>query len=407
MSQRGYFQNVETHDEKEEEQHQQDGEERPAAGTLSKQFVPKKYKDGAAKLWNREQEAQAQSYSYTPFKGSTMQRVTTTPKSIRDSQSTASRPPKPPNPFVYDPPTTQSTPKVGRRADSAAGNHPTMSREQKLTWGKMGPPTSAQYRSASAMGTIRGVPRPVDFGPVQPYQHSRYQSYCTLPRPEQQEDFLNYYGPKMVSVSRAPSALGHPMASNLPTFIPPPMMAPPPQMTAKVSEAFLQPIVNWNTISLLCCMQVLCCVGIFGVGIARMIFGSQWAIGLELLFATSAIVPALVGIFAVKTSSFPALIFCFTFHLISIVFASVPFIIGLFPAFPWVFPKVNPSWFVATGELIHLDFALSLLIALQVFFSFLICVSVSKTIGNYLKRVDELKMEGLVNRAYEDQAYKI
>lgn len=171
-----YFQNVDTHDEYNE----------PAApaemtGTLSKQFQPKKFKDGN-KLWNAEQ--QEENYSYTPFKAATLNR---TPKPTRDSvHSGTLRPPKS-SPFVYAeaPPSAPTTPRMPRaRPESAAG---TMTREQKLTWGRP-PPAAAHFRSASAMSHGRQPHPGSEFVPLSmaaPPMHpmaQRYSSYTTIPR---------------------------------------------------------------------------------------------------------------------------------------------------------------------------------------------------------------------------------
>lgn len=178
-----YFQNVDTHDEYNDEA----AGAPEMTGTLSKQFQPKKYKDGT-KMWNAEQ--QEETYSYTPFKAATLNR---TPKPTRDSvHSGTLRPPKM-SPFVYatdefSPPSAPATPKIGRtRPESAAG---TMTREQKLTWGR--PPPASHFRSASSMSHGRQPHHGSEFVPlsmVAPPMHpmaQQYQSFNTIPRGDQQ-----------------------------------------------------------------------------------------------------------------------------------------------------------------------------------------------------------------------------
>uniref|UniRef100_A0A8R1HWQ6 Uncharacterized protein n=1 Tax=Caenorhabditis japonica TaxID=281687 RepID=A0A8R1HWQ6_CAEJA len=323
---KSYFQNVETHDE---------FDEQPAetTGTLSKQFQPKKYKDGA-KLWNSD-EPEEDTYSYTPFKASTLSR---TPKPTRDSvHSGTLRPPKT-SPFTY---TAPETPRMARRPESAAG---TMSREQKLTWGRA--PT--HFRSASAMGHHASEFGPMAMGhhhpghPGHPGHHhppmmaQRFPSYQTIPRGKAAMDMDMHaapFYPQVPAPQRPPSAV--PSMAPLPltqmgAFVPPMLEQKPSPRAVATQLAIDSNYLNWNMISILCCLQVLICIAIFSVGVLRILLGALWAVGIEIIFATCALFPSLVGIYAVKRSSYPAALFCFSTNALQTVFAVVPFILGEF-----------------------------------------------------------------------------
>ncbi|CAD6193709.1 unnamed protein product [Caenorhabditis auriculariae] len=442
--QRGYFQHVDTYDEYPAEEVAEPTAPKPT-GTLTKQFQPKKLKD-ANKLWNKDSETNSQ-VSYSTYNGNNKAATlgntslgNTTPKRNRSGEPHTGtlRPPKA-SPFVYDPPTTQSTPKMPRaqRSESAAGNNNTMSREQKLTWGRV-PPNPAHFRSASAMGTstlTRPLNRPNEFTPMGQFGGSRYQSYCTLPRPEQMDpetlsqiqmqlqmhpphgpvhhpfyDPTKMVPPQMVTPQmRPPSALSGgppmavaPLASNLAAYVPPHSQKPIPSPREIAHMAIGPSVVNWNLMSLVSCMQVLCCVGIFGVGVARMLYGSLWAIGVEIVFATCAVVPALVGIYAVKRGSYAAAVYCYIANVVAGIFATVPLLLGLFPVFTWIFPKVDSRWLVSSVEPLNLDFALSLLVLLEIFLSFVVCVSGCSSLGKLFISVDNLKLHNNVKAAFED-----
>ncbi|CAB3398666.1 unnamed protein product [Caenorhabditis bovis] len=389
----GYFQNVDTMDEyscQESAMKNADG-----MGTLSKQFQPKKFKDGN-KLWNKEIE-QGQSYSYTPFRSTTLSKSQTTPKPTRDSVHTGTlRPPKA-NPFVYDPPSAPSTPKMTRaRPGSSAA---TLTREQKLTWGRAPPPQHQHhhqhFRSVSAMSHGRTLPRPSEFSPMPPQRHP---SIATLPRGEPIDAYC-IPPPPLHMISRPPSSMAAPatpLASNLPVFVPPSPKAVARQLSLTPTD------VNWNRVSLICCMQVICCITMFGVGVARVLSGALWAIGVENVFATGALIPALAGIYAVKTGNYSAAMFAFLANALQMMLALAPFLIGMFPLVPHLFPKVHESWLVSPTEPIHLDLILSFLVALQTLLAFHLAIMGCKAIGSAMSTIDELKLQSSMRAAFED-----
>ncbi|CAI5450324.1 unnamed protein product [Caenorhabditis angaria] len=430
MAEKSYFQHVETYDEEDLATAPQNP---PNMGTLSKQFQPKKLKDGN-KLWKKgaEAEAEQESYVYTPFRAATLGKSSSlTPKPTRDTvHSGTLRPPKSANPFVYDPPSAPTTPRIPRvaRPESAAG---TMSREQKLTWGRAAQNQAGpqHFRSNSAMSRAR----PNEFSAMamnqppilaHPSTPQRYPSFQTLPRGEPIDSMMMcpspFYGPPppptvLLSSSRPPSAvpsLGHPGASNLQGYGVP-IVVPAVPVTSPTTVLLNQKAINtqlaqqtqhlnWNRISIVCCLQVLFCLSIFGIGVARIMFGALWAIGIEIIFATCSLFPALIGIFAVRRGSYSAALFCFAANAFEMVFAVFPFVIGIFPIFPIIFPRVEKSWFLAENEPIHFDLILSFLVAVQVFLALFLSIMGCRAGGSVMTNLDELKLAANMRKAFEE-----
>ncbi|KAJ1356662.1 hypothetical protein KIN20_014401 [Parelaphostrongylus tenuis] len=314
------------------------------------------------------------------------------------------------------PPQSHSTPKAAHHTQIRPGSAVSMTKEQRLTWGRL--PPSAGYRSASAMGqSARPLSRQSqsDTG----FAHcvgSRYPSYCTLPRPEEVDvgtlsdmhsnlhAFYANMPPKVIS--RAPSitnvvpATGPGIAAafmrSASVFADPtvPVTAPVPQKQRE--------IVNWNTLSLLCSMQVLCSLTIFGIGVGRMLEGAKWGIGVELAYALVVLAVGLGGICAARQRSYVAATFAYTFNTFCMLLAIPPFMIGLFPAIPWAFAEATPSVWSSKREPLELDFGLSLIILLQVLLSMVLSISGCQAVGAVCAIIEDIRLSHNCQSPFHD-----
>ncbi|KAK6756959.1 hypothetical protein RB195_015032 [Necator americanus] len=396
----------------------------------SKQFQPKKYKDGGQEWRKERKEGTTQPiYGFTPFKTNSLSRATTplAPISEQSSQSGTLRPTGKSNPFVYpnQPPTRNgfqvhelpqyhSTPKATHNTLIRPESAIPMSREQKLTWGRL--PPQAGFRSVSAMGQqIRPPSRQSDTGIAQ-CVGSRYQSYCTLPRPEEVDaetlsemhsNLHAFYGPTIPKVvSRPPSVatlvpgLAPGMASDFirpPTGLPAATVAMGAPSPKKPTE-----IVSWNTLSLICSMQVLCSLAIFGLGVGRMLQGAKWAIGVELVYALVVMIAGLSGIYSVRQRSYAAATFSFGLTTISTILAVPPFGLGIFPTIPWAFSEATPSVWINPSEPLELDLGLSLIVLIQFVLSLILSISGCRSVGVLCGVLEEVKLHHDLHSAFHD-----
>ncbi|VDO52496.1 unnamed protein product [Haemonchus placei] len=180
------------------------------------------------------------------------------------------------------------------------------------------------------------------------------------------------------------------------TFMAPNVVMPPPAPPRP------QEIVSWNTLSVMCSMQVLCSLAIFGIGVGRMLEGAKWAIGIELIYALLVMVAGLSGIYAVRQRSYTAATLVFSLTAISAVLAIPPFIVGLFPAIPWAFSEATPTAFINKREPLELDFGLSLVILIQVLLSVVICISGCRSVGVLCGMVEENKLHRDLHKAFHE-----
>ncbi|VDM59384.1 unnamed protein product [Angiostrongylus costaricensis] len=161
-------------------------------------------------------------------------------------------------------------------------------------------------------------------------------------------------------------------------------------------------IVNWNTLSLLCSMQVLCSLTIFGIGVGRMLEGAKWGIGVELAYALVVLAVGLGGIYSTRRRNYVAATFAFTLNTFCIILAVPPFMIGLFPAIPWAFAEATPSVWSSNREPLELDFGLSLIILIQVLLSMVLSICGYQAAGALCAIVEEVRLGQSMQSAFHD-----
>ncbi|VDN42061.1 unnamed protein product [Gongylonema pulchrum] len=201
---------------------------------------------------------------------------------------------------------------------------------------------------------------------------SRYQSYCTLPRPEQIDfDQHSNYGSEISQMAKQINQLygvyGQPSMDPNPTprqgavgssrpassmLVGAPGMASdfltrqhsvygagePSAMPQISEEDILKPakdIVYFDALSLL---SVLCSLVIFGCGVLRILWDSKWAIGIELIFAVLVFTAGITGIYANSRRSHTAAAATFILSMMNSVLGSIPFTLGN------LFLKHQRSW---------------------------------------------------------------
>ncbi|VDM24108.1 unnamed protein product [Toxocara canis] len=443
---------------KEEEKALEEQPKRPES-SVSRQFLPKK-QQGVNEAWSKQsqesREEQNQPFNYTPFKSSTLNR----PPSVNGvrgptpivgqtllQSNTVQRqsgciprlqqshqgqlksqciPQLNGNPyqiygivtnakgmflFIFSSelhPQGQSTPKM-------APQH--VIRQQEKAQLPAGP-----YRPASALN-LPTVARPtsransdVGIGIIGGGMGSRYQSYCTLPRPEQIEydqhstydseishmaqqinmlygsynakpigDIQPIYVQNQVNMNRPASQMlaGAPgMASDYinqqsSVYDVEPTMSPPE--TEEEALKTSKDIVYFDALSLLSVFQVLCAIVIFTCGVLRLIWHAKWALGIELAFAIFVFIAGTLGIYANSKRSHCAAIGSFVLSAFSALIALIPLVLGtlcclnakciqrdrfkifsgLFPTVPLTFPSADAELFVNEDESQIVDYLLS------------------------------------------------
>ncbi|CAJ0957299.1 unnamed protein product, partial [Mesorhabditis belari] len=421
----------------------QNGAERGENG-VSKQFLPNRERNGSSEWLDTQSRNSAANHGFTPF------------KSVQQKKEGSLNRKQPADPFQYSPsafakdqPQSQSTPKVGARPGSAiprvpiVPTVPTATRDRGATWGRQpnGLPPTHHFRSVSAMGHP-GHPTMPAMGTFQrtgsrtsevpvPQMGSRYHSYTTLPRPDQPLDPYQLHDhpfyahhfyqpqhqqpqPKMI-ISRPPSAMppqqmGAEFGQPIPAIVQksPQNSQPFPvtsaiqsnpnmstSMTSRRSE-----IVSWNALSLLCSLQVLCGLAIFGLGVFRMLQHAKWALGVELGYAISVLISGMAGISSVRSTSYCGATFAYVLAAANCLFSGAPFVLGLLPIIPYGFPSVDPRFLVNKDEPFEIDLAMSLVVAISCLLSFVMVIFGCKALGNACRVVEKLKARADIDTTF-------
>uniref|UniRef100_A0A0K0CSX7 DUF4203 domain-containing protein n=1 Tax=Angiostrongylus cantonensis TaxID=6313 RepID=A0A0K0CSX7_ANGCA len=301
-------------------------------GNVSKQFQPRKYKDGGEE-WRKTEALTQQLCGYTPFKTNSMSRATTplTPISEQNSLNGSICRSGKSHPFEYQ-------------------NHSASPNPFQIIV-----PPSAGYRSVSAMGQPpRALSRQSDVG-IGQCVGPRYQSYCTLPRPEEVD---------VGTLNDMHSNL-HAFYSNMPS-------------------------------------KVLCSLTIFGIGVGRMLEGAKWGIGIELAYALVVLAVGLGGVYSARRRSYVAATFAFSLNTFCMILAAPSFMIGLFPAIPWAFAEATPSVWSSNREPLELDFGLSLIIFIQVLLSMALSIYGYQAAGALCAIVEDVRLGQGMQSAFHD-----
>ncbi|GMT11276.1 hypothetical protein PFISCL1PPCAC_2573, partial [Pristionchus fissidentatus] len=309
--------------------------------------------------------------------------------------------------------------------------------EISRTWGRPGGPRAPQMGSIRASSVIGNngsmtMGRPASRTSEAALGMTRYQSYCTLPRPEDPLDTENlvaahvsfqlaaqaqaqaqqaqqnvFYVP-FQTYSMPPPA--PPAASTLPRPPPPPSMPmplpmslpppPPPEFRPPVQFINVQPetsmdrrsdLIPWEGISLLSYMHILLSICIFAAGGYRILQGAKWAVGVEMVYAIFVLINAFLGLFAVHRRHLQALAATFVFSGYNLLLAVAPIILGLMPWFAENHLSINPKWFISETEPFSVDYCLALLVTIEAFICGITVVLACRTVGNSLHLLIDLR----------------
>lgn len=429
---------------------------------VSRQFQPRK-KHGISEAWSKKmqesREDLKQPFPYTPFKSGSIGRKASAnllldgSMNIQFNQDLSQ---------IYG---VQQHPGHPRKVSSVQGtmrSHQTNGLygtsviprpESKGIWkgSQCGiiPPPPEPYRPASAMD-MSVIPRPspransdLGIGTVAFCENvpSRYQSYCTLPRPEQIDvEHPNYYneisqmakqmnqlyGP--YSVKLQPSNSPNPISKQnlLPNSLAPSsMLVGAPGMGSDYltrqqsiygpaksnvipqisGNEFLKPakeIVNFDALSVLSVLQVLCSLLIFGCGVLRIIWNSKWAVGVELLFAAFVFTSGVTGICASSRRSYSAVAATFFLSVLNSVLSLIPLILGALPAIANAFPTLNPQWVHDLNESLAVDYLLSFTCLTETVIAVTTSIYGCRALGLTMRLVERLRFNVDLNAVLEN-----
>lgn len=442
--------------------------------SVSRQFQPKK-QQGVSEAWSKQsqesREEQNQPFNYTPFKSGTLNRPPSVnavrgptpalgetvlqPQTLRQQagipriqqprqvqQKQQYVPQLNGNPFqLYGivtntkemQPQGQSTPKMATQHAVRLHDKPPL------------PP--GPYRPASAINPA-AVTRPTSranselgIGIAGGGMGSRYQSYCTLPRPEQIEfdqhstygseishmaqqinmlygsynakpisDIQPIFAQSQVNASRPPSQMlvGAPgMASDYLNRQPSVYDVEPTVSPPETEEEILKPakdIVYFDALSLLSVFQVLCAIAIFTCGVLRLIWHAKWALGIELAFAIFVFIAASLGIYANSKRSHCAAIGAFVLSAFASLIALIPLILGLFPTVPLTFPTADAELFVHEDESHIVDYLLSFACFAEMVIALITSIYGCHAIGRTMTHVEKLRLNADLNAAFESSS---
>uniref|UniRef100_A0A0R3RRZ8 MARVEL domain-containing protein n=1 Tax=Elaeophora elaphi TaxID=1147741 RepID=A0A0R3RRZ8_9BILA len=435
--------------------------------TVSRQFLPKK-KHGISEVWSKQmqesREDLKQPFPYTPFKSGSLSKKTSI-NALHDA--TLNTQLNQDLSQMYD---TQQQPGHPRTMSSMQGTlrtHHTNGLygtsaiprpEPKEVWrgsqsGIIPPPPSGPYRPASAMNMLV-LPRPasransdIGIGTISFCDNigsvpSRYQSYCTLPRPEQIDfDQHSNYGSEINQMAKQINQLYGPYSSQTQPSISPnqinkqnvlpgsrpasSMLIGAPGMASDYltrrhsiygpaesnvipqisDEEILKPakeIVSFDALSILAILQILCSLVIFGCGVLRIIWNSKWAIGIEIVLAILIFIAGVTGICASSRRSYSAATATFILSMLNSILAVIPFILGALPAIANAFPILDPEWLLDIRESWAVDYLLSFTCFAEIVMAVTTSIYGCKALGLTMRLVEKLRFSADLNTVFED-----
>ncbi|KAK0409530.1 hypothetical protein QR680_004601 [Steinernema hermaphroditum] len=386
------------------------GMERPPS-SVSRQFMPNKQKN-ASEAWAKHGEKTQEkkdNFGYTPFKSAPMTNGARAPQKMDVSTLNIDG---------------FSKPKFEPNGAISAGNQSFLNRSNSA----LGQPivTRPNSRAASEL----------NFNPVP----SRYQSYCTLPRPEQIEavdpaaQIYGYGAPRAIPVPvsmapaytiapapmsmeaiygtngviKNPSRPGSAMMTQAATVEKPGTgmgfygtaaqsvygfaSAPPPPV-------FHKDVVNWGILRLLCTFQFFVACGFLAVGIIRCIASTEIAFGVEIGYGALVLLAAVTGMIAGAKKNYTVACGSFVVSVFTVLLVYGPLKVGFSPLVMNASgSSFSVSW--AEGENAIVSVALVTLCVLQLIFGLMTSFVGCQAIGHALSYVDALQRKEELNSAF-------
>ncbi|OZC05913.1 hypothetical protein X798_07109 [Onchocerca flexuosa] len=405
---------------------------------VSRQFLPKK-KHGISEAWSKQmQESQKdlkQPFLYTPFKSGSLSRKTAI-NTLCDVTLNANLPNQNSS-QIFGIQQYPGTSIISRPEPKGIWRRP----ETEIIPSPPGPcrPASAMNMPILSRPSRANSDLGIDnIGNIS----SRYQSYCTLPRPEQ-IDFDQYskygneisqmakqinqlYSPYNVQVQVQPSVCPNPINKQgmLPGSRPASsMLAGTPEIASNyltrrysTSNAFQQAsdkeiltpakeIINFDALSVLSVLQVLCSLLIFGCGVLRIIWNSKWVVGIELVFAALVFAAGFIGICASSRRSYSMATAAFIFSVLNSTLSVIPFILGTLSAIANAFPTLNPEWLLNEHESLVIDYLLSFACFAEMVITMITSIYGCKASGLTMRLVEKLRFSVDLNTVFEDLSH--
>uniref|UniRef100_A0A1I7VXD5 MARVEL domain-containing protein n=1 Tax=Loa loa TaxID=7209 RepID=A0A1I7VXD5_LOALO len=415
--------------------------------TVSRQFLPKK-KHGISEVWSKQMQESRddlkQPFPYTPFKLGSLNKKTSV-NILHDGTLNTQL-----NQDLSQIYGTQQQP------GTSAIPRP----EPKGIWrgpqSGIIPPPPAPYRPSSAMNiNIPVLSRPasransdlgigtIAFCDSIGNVPSRYQSYCTLPRPEQIDfDQHSNYGNEISQMAKQINQLyGHYNAQVQPSASPNPiskqgilpgsrpassMLVGAPGMASDYltrqhsttlygpaesnvipqisDDEILKPakeIIYFDALSILSVLQVLFSLVIFGCGVLRIIWNSKWAVGIELVLAALIFSTGVTGICASSRRSYSAATATYTLSMLNSILSLIPSIMGTLPAIANAFPTLNLEWLLDVHESLTIDYLLSFTCFAETVIAMITSIYGCKALGLTMRLVEKLRFSVDLNTVFK------